>query len=70
MPAEHAQPEYPDPLTVLSLVAPPRPEVLASARERLWSAVAEQMLVARPDPGAAKKTDARQQGVGERRREA
>jgi len=39
-PAEHAQPEYPDPLTVLGLVAPPTPEVLATARERLWSAVA------------------------------
>jgi hypothetical protein len=65
MPAEQAQPEYPDPLTVLSLVTPPTPAVLAAARERLWSAVAEQMLVMRPDSGAAGTSDARQQCRGE-----
>jgi hypothetical protein len=70
MPAESAQPEYPDPLTVLGLVTPPTPAVLASARERLWSAVAEQMLVLRPDTGAAEASEARQQGTGERGREA
>jgi hypothetical protein len=70
MPAEHAQPEHPDPLTVLGLVTPPRPEVLATARERLWSAVAQQMLVMRPDTDAAEASDARQQGMGERGREA
>jgi hypothetical protein len=70
MPAEHAQPEYPDPLTVPGLVTPPTLEVLATARERLWSAVAEEMLVMRPDTGAAEASDARQQGIGERGREA
>jgi len=70
MQAEHAQPEYPDPLTMLGLVAAPSPEVLMAARERLWSAVAEQMLVMRPDTGAAEASDARQQGMGERGRES
>ena len=69
MPAEHAQPEHPDPLTELGLVTPPTPEVLATAREQLWSAVAEQMLVMRPHTGATKASDTRQQGMGERGRE-
>jgi hypothetical protein len=55
---------------VLGLVTPPRPEVLAGARERLWSAVAEQMLVMRPDTGAAEASGARQQRMGERGRES
>ena len=55
---------------MLGLVAPPTPEVLAAARERLWSAVAEQMLVMRPDTGAAEASDARHQGMGERGRGA
>ena len=55
---------------MLGLVAPPTPEVLAAARERLWSAVAEQMLVMRPDAGAAEASEARQQGMGERGRDA
>jgi hypothetical protein len=70
MPAEHAQPEFPDPLTVLGLVTPPAPEVLAAARERLWSAVAEEMLVMRPDTGAVEASEARQHRTGERGREA
>jgi hypothetical protein len=70
VPAEHAQPEHPDPLTVLGLVTPPSPEVLATARERLWSAAAEQMLVMGPDTDTAAASDARQQGMGERGREA
>jgi len=70
MPAEQAQPEHSDPLKVLGLVAPPTPEVLAAARERLWSAVAEEMLVMRPDTSAAEKSGVRQQGIGERGREA
>jgi hypothetical protein len=70
MPAEHAQPERPDPLTVLGLVTPPMLEVLAAARGRLWSAVAEQMLVMRPDASAAEASDASQQGRGERGRGA
>jgi hypothetical protein len=69
VPAEHAPYDHPDPLTVLGLVSPPTSEVLATARERLWSAVAEQMLVMRPDAGAAEASDARQQGIGERGRE-
>jgi hypothetical protein len=55
---------------VLGLVTPPTPEVLATAREQLWTAVAEQMLVMRPDTGAAEASDAQQHGMGERGREA
>jgi hypothetical protein len=69
MPAAHAQPEHPDPLTVLGLVTPPTPEVLAAARERLWSAVAEEMLAMRPATGAEEASDSRQLGLGEHGRE-
>jgi hypothetical protein len=69
MPAERALPARPDPLTVLGLVTPPTPEVLATAREQLWSAVAEEMLTMRPDTGAAQASQARQQGMDERARE-
>jgi hypothetical protein len=69
MPAEHALPARPDPLTGLGLVTPPTPEVLATAREQLWSAVAEEMLATGPDNGAAQASQARQQGMDERARE-
>jgi hypothetical protein len=44
MPAEHAEPEHPDPLTVLGQVDPPAPRVLENAREALWAVVAAEML--------------------------
>jgi hypothetical protein len=44
MPAEKANDEQPDPLTLLGQVSPPAPEVLDRARQALWSAVAAEML--------------------------
>jgi hypothetical protein len=44
MPAEHAEPEHPDPLSVLGQVDPPAPGVLEIAREALWAVVAAEML--------------------------
>lgn len=44
MPAGHAEPEYPDPLSVLGQVDPPAPGVLENAREALWAVVAAEML--------------------------
>jgi hypothetical protein len=40
MPAEQAEPEQLDPLSILGRVDPPRPEVLERARRRLRSEVA------------------------------
>jgi hypothetical protein len=53
MPAEKANDEQPDPLTLLGQVSPPAPEVLDRARQALWSAVAAEMLASSPESEAA-----------------
>jgi hypothetical protein len=52
MPAEKANDEQPDPLTLLGQVSPPAPEVLDRARQVLWSAVAAEMLASSPESEA------------------
>jgi hypothetical protein len=55
MPAEKAEPRQEDPLSMLGQVRPPIPEVLDNARERLWSAVAAEMLWAGTDEDRAER---------------
>ena len=68
MPAEHAEPEHPDPLSVLGQVDPPAPGVLDNAREALWAVVAAEML-SDNSPREQAANDVREQAANEVRKQ-
>ena len=68
MPAEHAEPEHPDPLSVLGQVDPPAPGVLDNAREALWAVVAAEML-SDNSPREQAPNDVREQAANEVRKQ-
>jgi len=69
MPAEHAEPEHPDPLSVLGQVDPPAPGVLDNAREALWAVVAAEML-SDNSPREQAANDVREQAANDVREQA